>query len=114
MFLTVLTRVMKANVSIEVLKQESFQGLEHFNVFILLQALSVPEALDESYYIKHVIPRSDGTNRVLFEPKPVLKEAQHQLLQFIYSIENFNSPFGEYQRFKDKYALSPCATAYRQ
>jgi RNA-directed DNA polymerase len=114
MFLIVLTRVMKANVSIEVLKQESFQGLEHFNVFILLQALSVPEALDESYYIKYVIPRSDGTNRVLFEPKPVLKEAQHQLLQFIYSIENSNGSFGEFQRFKDKYALSPCATAYRQ
>ncbi|MFN4952257.1 MAG: reverse transcriptase domain-containing protein [Flavobacteriales bacterium] len=105
---------MKANVSIEVFKQESFQGLEHFNVFMLLQSLSVPEALDESYYIKHVIPRSDETNRVLFEPKPVLKEAQHQLLDFIYSIENYNCPFGDYQRFKEKYALSACATAYRK
>jgi len=86
-----------------------------FNALRLIHDLTLPEHLDESYYNKHVIPKSDGSSRVLFEPKPVLKEIQHQLLEFFNSIlEQVPRGYRQKDRIRKKYLPSSCATAYRK
>ena len=62
------------------LKTDLKIGRIKFNALKLLHELEIPEELGDECYIKHVIPKHDGTKRTLFEPKPLLKEIQRQLI----------------------------------
>lgn len=104
---------MKERIASEVLKGSALDGLVFKDVFAFLYLLEIGGSLDESYYLKHIIPRSDGTKRILFEPKPVLKALQQELLKVLYDVLEKPQPYTEYYRFQQKYLLSHCATAYR-
>jgi hypothetical protein len=104
---------LKERIASEVLKSSAVDGPVFEDIFAFLYLLDLESPLDESYYLKHVIPRSDGTKRILFEPKPVLKALQQELLQVLYDVLEKPQPYTEYYRFQQKHLLSPCATAYR-
>ncbi|NBO60453.1 MAG: DUF4116 domain-containing protein [Flavobacteriia bacterium] len=104
---------MKERISPEVLERQVLDASVFEDLFAFLYLLDIESPLDERYYLQHVIPRSDGTKRVLYEPKPVLKALQQKLLQVLYDVLEKPQPYTEYYRFQQKYLLSPCATAYR-
>jgi RNA-directed DNA polymerase len=95
------------------LKSEEATSAGPFNSLCLLADMDIPEHLDDSYYFRHVIPRSDGSKRILYEPKPVLMEVQRQIMNFLYQVEKRKSYFNSTKRLEWMYRLSPCSTAYR-
>lgn len=97
----------------EVLSFDSIPNLPTFNALCLVHQLEIDGPLTEEFYTKHTIKKQNGKLRILHEPKPVLKEVQGQLLQFIYTNENKEWKNRRYPRKVNKFILRDCAVAYR-
>lgn len=94
------------------LKTDLKIGRIKFNALKLLHELEIPEEIDEDCYIKHVIPKQDGTKRTLFEPKPLLKEIQKQLLNLLHTLKNHRDYPTLSRNIKHKYLPTKSSTAY--
>jgi RNA-directed DNA polymerase len=82
------------------------------NALKLLFELDIPEEFGQESYVKHVIPKKDGTNRILFEPKPLLKEIQKQLLNLLDTLQNHRDYSPLARKVKSKYLPTKSSTAY--
>ena len=94
------------------LKTDLKIGRIKFNALKLLHELEIPEELGDECYIKHVIPKHDGTKRTLFEPKPLLKEIQRQLLNLLYTLKKHRDYPVLSRNIKYKYLPTRSSTAY--
>ncbi|MFM7681772.1 MAG: reverse transcriptase domain-containing protein, partial [Bacteroidota bacterium] len=83
-----------------------------FNALKLLHELELSEELGEECYIKHEIPKHDGTKRMLYEPKPLLKEIQKQLLNLLYTLKKHRDYPVLSRNIKYKYLPTRSSTAY--
>jgi RNA-directed DNA polymerase len=88
------------------------ENIPKFNALKLIDELELPEKLDESTYFKHIIRKRDGSERILFEPKPILKETQRQILSLVYSLKNHNTYHKKVKQTIDKYFPTDSSTAY--
>ncbi|MFY7668472.1 MAG: reverse transcriptase domain-containing protein [Crocinitomicaceae bacterium] len=83
-----------------------------FNALKLLFELDIPKEFGFESYVKHVIPKKDGTNRILYEPKPLLKEIQRQLLNLLYTLQNHRDYSPLARKVKSNYLPTKSSTAY--
>ena len=95
--------IFKSNINLRRIK---------FNALKLLFELNLPDELDVNAYTKYTIPKKDGTSRVLFEPKPLLKEIQKQLLNLLYTLRDHHGYSAVSRKVKSKYLTTKSSTAY--
>jgi hypothetical protein len=86
--------IFKSNINLRRIK---------FNALKLLFEVNLPDELDVNAYRKYTIPKKDGTSRVLFEPKPLLKEIQNQILNLLYTLRDHHGYSAVSRKVKLKY-----------
>lgn len=103
----------EVNITHEDFVKSTFSARQlKFNALKLIYELDIQNELDESSYIKHIIPKQDGSKRILFEPKPLLKEIQRQLLFLLNSLKDHKEYSKKASKIKRKYLPTKSSTAY--